>query len=123
MAQHGFKAPKAQRSARQSNIGLMLIGAAVGLALSKSASAGGAGNALPWEAPLTVVQNSLTGPVALAVSVIAMAATGAALVFGGEMSDFTRRLIMVVMAISFLVGGAAFMAAVFPGAAGGAVIG
>jgi type IV secretion system protein TrbC len=90
-----------------------------GLAVSGSAwAATTGGSALPWESPLTTVKDSLTGPVAGAIAVIALGSAGAAMVFGGEMSDFTRRLCMIVMAISFLVGGASFMSAVFPTATG-----
>lgn len=83
-------------------------------ALFGLATAGGGGDGgLPWEAPLTAVANSLTGPVALGISIIAMAAAGGTLVFGGELGEFTRKAVMLVLAISFLVFGAGFMTAVF----------
>ena len=58
---------------------------------------------LPWEGPLIKLKNSLSGPVALSVSVIAIVVTGATLVFGGELGEFARRMIMLVMVISLLV--------------------
>ena len=76
------------------------------------AGAGGGGG-LPWEGPLQTLANSLTGPVALGISIIAMAAAGGTLVFGGELGEFTRRALMLVLAISFLVFGAGFMTALF----------
>lgn len=82
------------------------------LASAAHASTGGSGG-LPWEGPLQKVVTSLTGPVALAISILAMAASGGALVFGGELSEFTRKIIMLVLAISFLVFGAAFMTQLF----------
>lgn len=81
-------------------------------ALFGLATAGGGGG-LPWEGPLTAVANSLTGPIALTISIIAMAAAGGTLVFGGELGEFTRKAVMLVLAISFLVFGAGFMTAVF----------
>jgi type IV secretion system protein VirB2 len=74
---------------------------------------GGGGGGLPWESPLQTLANSLTGPVALGISIIAMAAAGGTLVFGGELSEFTRKALLLVLAIAFLVGGAGFMSALF----------
>lgn len=91
----------------------------VSIATPALAGAGGAGG-LPWEAPLTTLANSLTGPVALAISVIAMAAAGGTLIFGGELGEFARKAMLLVLAISFLVFGAGFMTALF-GVAGAVV--
>lgn len=79
------------------------------------------GAALPWEAPLLNVAQSLTGPVALSVSLIALMVAGGTLVFGGELSEFARRASMAVLAIAFLVFGAGFMNILFAG--GGALVG
>ncbi len=79
--------------------------------MSAWAAATGAG--LPWEAPLQRVAASLTGPVALAISLIALMVAGGTLVFGGELSEFARRSCVVVLAIAFLVLGAGFMAQLF----------
>ena len=65
---------------------------------------------LPLLRPL---RRSLTGPVALAISIIALMATGGTLVFGGELHDFTRRACQSVLAIAFLVAGASFMNILF----------
>ena len=56
--------------------------------LSLPAFAAGGGQALPWEAPLTRLQQSLSGPVAGAIAVIALVAIGVTLVFGGEWTEF-----------------------------------
>ena len=64
-------------------------------------SSGGGG--LPWETPLQTIRDSLTGPVAYAISLMGVVVAGATLVFGGEVNDFVRRLIMLVLAISLLV--------------------
>ena len=78
-----------------------------------AAFAGGGGGGLPWEAPLQTLANSLTGPVALGISIIAMAAAGGTLIFGGELGEFTRKSLLLVLAISFLVFGAGFMTSLF----------
>lgn len=59
--------------------------------------------ALPWEGPLTQIQNSLTGPVARAIGVVALAASGGMLAFGGELGDFTKRIMMIVLALSVML--------------------
>lgn len=59
--------------------------------------------ALPWEGPLQAIQRSLTGPVARAIGVVALAASGGMLAFGGELGDFTKRVMMVVLALSVML--------------------
>ncbi|MGQ5522342.1 TrbC/VirB2 family protein [Chitinimonas sp. PSY-7] len=66
-------------------------------------SCGIAHAALPWEGPLQQLQSSLTGPVAKSIGVIALAASGGMLAFGGELSDFTKRMMMVVLALSVML--------------------
>ena len=72
--------------------------AALMLGFAMALGAGGAfaaenGNNLPWEGPLTTLVTSLTGPVAYAISVVAIVALGATLAFaGGEMGETMKRL-------------------------------
>jgi type IV secretory pathway VirB2 component (pilin) len=68
------------------------------------AHAATAGGTLPWDTPLTTLRNDITGPVAFTISLLAMVACGAALVFGGEINEFVRRIIMLVLVASFIVG-------------------
>src|SRR3954467_2612343 len=91
------------------------------LLLSRSAWAGGGGGGLPWETPLNTVAQSLTGPVALSISLIALMVAGGTLVFGGELSEFARRSCVAVLAIPFRVLGAGFMTSLF-GVGGATVI-
>ena len=81
---------------------------------------GGGGGGLPWETPLNRVAQSMTGPVALSISLIALMVAGGTLVFGGELSEFARRSCVAVLAIAFLVLGAGFMTTLF--GVGGAVV-
>lgn len=90
------------------------------LITSRSAWAGGGGGGLPWETPLNTVAMSLTGPVALSISLIALMVAGGTLVFGGELSEFARRSCVAVLAIAFLVLGAGFMTSLF--GVGGATV-
>ena len=43
-----------------------------------------AGPALPWDGPIQILINNLTGPVATGISTVAFLAAGAALIFGGD---------------------------------------
>lgn len=86
-----------------------LFALAVGLIMlvslhPEAAQASTAGGALPWDGPLTTLKNDLTGPVAFTISLLAMVACGAALVFGGEINEFIRRIIMLVLVVALITG-------------------
>lgn len=66
------------------------------------ASSGGGG--LPWESPLQQIQQSITGPVAGFIALAAVAIAGGMLIFGGELNDFARRLMYVVLVAGILLG-------------------
>ena len=97
--------------------GLLTL-ASVLLSLPAYAAAGG--QALPWEAPLTRLQQSLSGPVAGAIAVIALVAIGVTLVFGGEWNEFARRAVYAVCAIAFIISASALLGGLF--AVGAAVV-
>ena len=61
------------------------------------------GSGLQWETPLQKVRDSITGPVAYAISLMGIVVTGAILVFGGEINEFVRRVIMLVLVVSLMV--------------------
>lgn len=66
-------------------------------------AASAAGGGLPWESPLEKLKDSITGPVAIGISLIAITVSGAMLIFGGEINEFGRRMIMVVLVIAVIV--------------------
>jgi len=74
---------------------------AVFLASPALASSGGS---LPWEGPLEQIQQSITGPVAGYIALAAVAIAGGMLIFGGELNDFARRLMYVVLVAGILLG-------------------
>lgn len=59
---------------------------------------------LPWESPLEKIKASITGPVAGAISFLGIVVAGIMLIWGGEMSDFTKRIVYVVLVISIILG-------------------
>ena len=75
----------------------------VGATLSHPAFAS-SGGSLPWEGPLQQIQQSITGPVAGFIALAAVAVAGGMLIFGGELNDFARRLMYVVLVAGILLG-------------------
>jgi type IV secretory pathway VirB2 component (pilin) len=83
------------------------------LFLTNSALAAVGQTGLPWEAPLQKLQSSISGPVAVLIGIIALAAIGVTLIFGGEWNEFARRGVFAVCAIALLVGGTVIMTTLF----------
>ena len=68
---------------------------------------------MPWEGPLKTLMKSVTGPVAMAISLLGVAVCGGMLIFGGELGEFTRRAVMLVMVIALLTGSAGIITTLF----------
>lgn len=68
---------------------------------------------LPWEGPLTTLKNSLSGPVALSISIIAIVIAGCTLIFGSEIDGFARKMIVVVLVIAVIVAANSFLSTLF----------
>ena len=85
---------------------------AIGWLFAQKAHAAAAGN-LPWEAPLTAIATSLTGPVAYAIGLIGIAIAGGTMLWGGELSEFGRRACMIGLVVSVLVFAAPLLASAF----------
>ena len=67
-----------------------------------AAGAGGAG--LPWEAPLTTLANSVSGPVAYGLSILGIVGVGGFLIFaGGMLGDLLRGVLFVVLVIAMII--------------------
>ena len=80
----------------------------------------GSAQGLPWEGPLEKIRNSMTGPVALGISLIGIVVAGGMLIFGGELGEFARRAIMLVLVLALLVAANNILTTLFGSA--GAVI-
>jgi len=87
-------------------IGLLLLLTHPSFASSTS------GGGLPYETYLTKISNSVTGPVAFTVSIIALVGAGSALIFGGDMNGFLRTLIFLVLVLSFVIAAKNTMSAI-----------
>lgn len=80
----------------------VLLALTLGSQVEPALAAGGGG--LPWEGPLQQIQQSITGPVAGFIALAAVAVAGGMLIFGGELNDFARRLMYVVLVAGILLG-------------------
>lgn len=83
--------------------GLILTVVAISILFPQQSQAAGAGAGLPWEAPLQTIQRSIQGPVAYVISLLALIGCGGTLVWGGEINEFLRRGILLVLVISLIV--------------------
>ena len=93
---------------------LMLAVLCVFLLLPNAAHAAeGTGGGLPYEGWLTNLRNSVTGPVAFALSIIGIVVAGGILIFGGELNGFFRTLIFIVLVMALLVGAQNMMSTFF----------
>jgi len=76
-------------------------------------AAEGTGGSLPYESWLTNLRNSVTGPVAFALSIIGIVVAGGVLIFGGDLNGFFRTLIFMVLVMALLVGAQNMMSTFF----------
>ncbi|HGA7692136.1 TPA: TrbC/VirB2 family protein [Salmonella enterica subsp. enterica serovar Virchow] len=67
-----------------------------------NATEGGGAN-LPWEGPIKKLVQSISGPVAFGIALLGIIACGATLIWGGEISEFTRRIIYVILVVCIIV--------------------
>ena len=82
-----------------------------------AAGVGGGGGGLPYEEWLTTLRQSVTGPVAFAISIIGIVVAGGILIFGGELNGFFRTLIFLVLVMALIIGANNMMTTFF-GSAG-----
>lgn len=71
-----------------------------------------AGSAMPWEAPLEAILQSIEGPVARIIAVIIIIITGLSLAFGDTSGGF-RRLIQIVFGLSIAFAASSFFLSFF----------
>lgn len=86
------------------SLGLLLLLAFFLLTPQDAFASVGTGGSLPYESWLTNLRNSVTGPVAFALSIIGIVVAGGVLIFGGDLNGFFRTLIFIVLVMALLVG-------------------
>ena len=72
------------------SLGLLLLLAFFLLTPQQAFASVGTGGSLPYESWLTNLRNSVTGPVAFALSIIGIVVAGGVLIFGGDLNGFFR---------------------------------
>jgi type IV secretion system protein VirB2 len=82
---------------------LALMAASVVLTLDAAAFATSGGTQMPWETGLSTLQNSITGPVATVISLVAIVGAGAALIFGGSIQGFMRTAVYIVLVVGLII--------------------
>jgi type IV secretion system protein TrbC len=91
-------------SPRNATVALTILAVPLLLVSISPALASSGGGSLPWEGPLEQIQQSITGPVAGYIALAAVAIAGGMLIFGGELNDFARRLVYIVLVAGVLLG-------------------
>lgn len=107
---------KFKRLAKMAWRQLMRVGVLSSLAYPAFASSTG----LPWESPLQKILDSLSGPVAKILGVIAIVITGLGIAFG-EAGSGMRKLFQIVFGLSIAFTAASLITTLF-GFSGGAVL-
>lgn len=97
----------------QSTLGWCALGLMLMLITMEPAFAAQTG--LEWEGPLKKFVDSIKGPVAFSISLLGIVVCGAMLVFGGEINEFVRRFIMLVMVVSVIIFAASLLSNLFGG--------
>jgi len=94
-------------------IGMSLLLAFILFAPQHVFASEGTGGSLPYESWLTNLRNSVTGPVAFALSIIGIVIAGGILIFGGDLNGFFRTLIFLTLVMALLVGAQNMMSTFF----------
>lgn len=108
-----YSQPDAFNRSRMYFIGAAILLAFILLAPHHAFASEGTGGSLPYESWLTNLRNSVTGPVAFALSIIGIVIAGGVLIFGGDLNGFFRTLIFLVLVMALLVGAQNVMSTFF----------
>ena len=95
------------------SVSRVLMFTAAALMLAIHATAAPAGGGLPWEAPMTAMATSLTGPVAYAIGLIGIAIAGGTMLWGGDLGEVGRKACMIGLVIAVLVFAAPMLSSAF----------
>lgn len=83
------------------------------LASDLAFAAVGGGGGLPWESPLSTLKDSIAGPVAALVVIIAVVILGIMLISGADMMQIGKSLVGVVVAGAMIIGASTFVTKLF----------
>ncbi len=109
-----FSAAEGRRKLRTA-----VVVAGIAMLVAGPAWAAGGGTAMPWETPLETIMQSLSGPVAKAVGIIAIVLTGLGFAFS-EGGSVLRRGIGIVFGLAIAFTATTFITSFFNMTAGAA---
>jgi type IV secretion system protein VirB2 len=100
--------------------GMMLFGCLSTVSAFASSNVNNAteSNIQELSGPIAAIQSTIQGPIAMSIGVVALAAAGAMLVFGGEISDFVKRLVYVGCAVALTVSASSILYSLFTNTSG-----
>lgn len=84
-------------------LAFLTIAALLFVCIVHPAHASEAATGLEWETPLQAVVRSITGPVAFGIAFLGIVVCGAILIWGGEINEFVRRIVMVILVVSVIM--------------------
>lgn len=93
-------------------LGVLVLAGVLALAAGPALASGGGGGAMPWDDKLSAVADSITGPVAKAIGVIAIALTGLGVAFS-EGGSWVRRGLSVIFGLSIAFTASSFALSFF----------
>ena len=103
---------------RRTHLPVYAVALAAAVLVSPSlAHATTTGGSLPWDTPLQTLETDIKGPVAYGLALLGIVASGGMLIFGGEISEFTRRIMYVVLVAAIILGAASLLTTLFTTAA------
>jgi type IV secretory pathway VirB2 component (pilin) len=108
-----YRVPDAINCSRMFFISVAILLAFILLTPQQAFASEGTGGALPYESWLVNLRNSVTGPVAFALSIIGIVIAGGVLIFGGDLNGFFRTLIFLTLVMALLVGAQNVMSTFF----------
>lgn len=72
---------------------------------------------LEWESPFQAFYRSITGPVAFGIAFLGIVVCGAILIWGGEINEFVRRMVMVILVVAVIMFAGNILRRMFAGGA------
>ena len=99
---------------------LIILGIAclIGCMDASAAFASGGSGGMPWESGLSKVKDSITGPTATLLALVAIVGAIAALLWGGDITGFTRTAAFLALGIGVLVMADKLLSAMYAKSAG-----
>lgn len=105
------------QSHRKTLVVLLLLAFVGWLILCGHAHAGEAGTGLEWETPFQAFYRSITGPIAFGVAFLGICVCGMVLIWGGEINEFVRRMVMVILVVAVIMFAGNLLRRMFAGGA------